>query len=199
MTTFAPDSWTPVLSRLNAVLLRWDEFENDLTQLALSTGWCGSSPAFENEILESEMRLGLALPPSYRSFLSISNGWSPFSTFVKRLLPVQEIERFGIAKPDRLAAILDWQEDDISDSDYLDYENPRHRQAIRPRYYADSILASEGWGGGELVLLNPNIITADGEWETIFFANWIPGNRRYRTFLEFAKYGVGSLESLEAS
>jgi hypothetical protein len=35
------------------------------------------------------------------------------------------------------------------------------------------------------VLLNPEIVTPEGEWETWFFANWLPGATRYRSFAEW--------------
>ena len=168
-----------------------------LSRRGTTERWCGSSPAPVSEMLRTEARLGLALPPSYRSFLSVSNGWSPFGTFIRRLLPVHELMQYREANPNDLVSILEMGEDDISDSDYLDYESLRNRQGLRPRYYAESLLVSEGCGGGELVLLNPSVIAADGEWETIFFANWIPGNRRYRSFLDFVEYSVKSLENLE--
>jgi hypothetical protein len=36
-------------------------------------------------------------------------------------------------------------------------------------------------------LLNPQAITRDGEWEAWFFANWLPGARRYRSFEELMR------------
>jgi hypothetical protein len=33
-------------------------------------------------------------------------------------------------------------------------------------------------------LLNPNIVTPDGEWEALYFAHWIPGADRYPSFWE---------------
>jgi hypothetical protein len=198
MTALAQDFWMPILSRLNAALLKSEDFEDDLIQGAKSSGWCGSPPVSESEILEAEQRLGIRLPPSYRSFLSVSNGWHAFSPFIYQLLPVQQIRRYRDADPDGAASILGWQEDDISDSDYQDYDNAAHKEALRPRYYPDSILVSEGWAGGELVLLNPAVVGTSGEWETIFFANWIPGNYRYRSFRDFAEYSVRFTEGREA-
>jgi hypothetical protein len=200
MSIFAWDVWMPILSRLNAVLLQSEDFEDDLTAEARSSSWCGSPPASEEEIVEAERRIGLTLPPSYRSFLSVSNCWRPYDNFVERLLPVQEIKPYRDADPKDLAAIQRMDEDDISDSDYVDYDSEEHSGALRPRYYADSILVSQAWGvESERVLLNPSIISIDGEWEVIFSAYWIPGNHRFRSFLEFVKYSVGSLQNIEAS
>lgn len=38
-------------------------------------GWAGAQPASEEAIVAVEERLGVRLPPSYRNFLKVSNGW----------------------------------------------------------------------------------------------------------------------------
>ena len=40
-------------------------------------------------------------------------------------------------------------------------------------------------GDSAVVLLNPDAVSPDGEWQTYFFASWIPGARGYRSFREF--------------
>jgi len=202
MTTLSTGEWMPILSRLSAIVLSKDRWKPQLTAEALSTGWCGLSPAPESEILKTEQRLGIVLPPSYRSFLAISNGWRPFSSFIERLLPVEEIEQYRTADPEGLMLLQEsYQEDDVSDEVYLDYETPEHMVALRHRYYPECLLVGKEWigGGGEFVLLNPHIVSADGEWEAIFFANWLPGNERYRSFRDLVAGSVKALEELEAS
>jgi len=39
-------------------------------------------------------------------------------------------------------------------------------------------------GDSAVYLLNPQVISADGEWEAWFFANWLPRAHRYRSFQE---------------
>ena len=39
-------------------------------------------------------------------------------------------------------------------------------------------------GDAAILLLNPQVITTDGEWEAWFFSNWNPGARRYPSFWE---------------
>ena len=202
VSSFETDTWMMILSRLNSILLRSDEWRGNLTQEALSSGWCGQLPALESEILDRERRLGVTLPPSYRSFLSISNGWRPFSSFIERLLPVEEIEQYRTANPEDLALLQEcYQEYDVSDEDYLDYETPEHMVALRHRYYPESLLIGKKWdgGGGEFILLNPHIVSSDGEWEAIFFANWIPGNQRYRSFWDLVMESVKTFEWIEES
>jgi hypothetical protein len=48
-----------------------------------------------------------------------------------------------------------------------------------------------------MILLNPSIVFANGEWEAIFFANWLPGNQRYRSFRDLVMESVNGLERIE--
>jgi hypothetical protein len=198
VSTQAVGDWMSILSRANSSVLNSKRWRRDLTPEMLSIGWCGQPPATENEIVETEQRLGLKLPPSYRSFLSISNGWRPFP-IIEWLLPVQEIERFRIAEPEDLALIQEcFPERDTPDEAYLDYETPKNVEALRPRYFPDCLLVGRRWerSGGELFLLNPHIAFPDGEWEAIFFANWIPGNTRFRSFCDLIKDTIGDDEEI---
>ncbi len=40
------------------------------------------------------------------------------------------------------------------------------------------------WAISAIYLLNPQVVTEEGEWEAWFFANWLPGAARYRSFQE---------------
>jgi hypothetical protein len=128
--------------------------------------------------------------------LSISNGWRPFDSFIGRLLSVGEVEHFGKANPERLASLQKaYRENAVSDIEYLDYEPAKNVEAMRIGYYQDSLLVGTAWGvEDDMVILNPHIVFPDGEWEAIFFANWIPGNQRYRSFRDFVAYSVQMLE-----
>ena len=201
MTGRGAESWKLILSRLNAILLNSNEWNGLISQEARSSGWCGAQPAEEIDILGAEQRLGITLPSSYRAFLTVSNGWHPFSSFIERLLPVQEIGPFQTADPQRLALLLNWhQVDDVPDSVYLDYETPENSEVLRLRYYPDCILVGKPYGvESDMLLLNPQVIFPDGEWETIFFANWIPGNQRFRSFRAFVEHSIDSEEKFAKS
>ena len=86
----------PLLQRLNAAMSRSRQFAEEVIA---EGGWCGRSPATESEIRAAEARLAVRFPPSYRLFLSLSNGWQIFNSFVEQLLPVQEIDRKPPSKP----------------------------------------------------------------------------------------------------
>jgi hypothetical protein len=197
----------PTLQRLNAVMSRSKQFRGERAEEVIAEGgWCGRPAAAESEIRAAENRLGVKFPPSYRSFLSISNGWRIFNSFVEQLLPVQEIDRYRILNPKGFRIDQSWHEylvelhgdDAVSDDVYLDYATPAHNMALRYQYYGDSLLISRGFES-EMVLLNPFIVSADGEWETIFWAHWIPGNERFRSFRDYVEKVVRDEEEAEAN
>lgn len=196
-----------ILQRLNAVMTRSSQFAGKRSEEAIAEGgWCGRSPATESEIRAAETRLGVRFPPSYRSFLSLSNGWRIFNSFVEQLLPVQEIDRFRFRAPEsfgffenaRQHSLELYGDYPVPDEVYLDYETPEHNAETRDHYYGDSLLISEGFES-ELVLLNPFVVFADGEWETIFSAHWIPGNWRFRSFRDYLEKVVRDEEGFLAN
>ena len=50
--------------------------------------------------------------------------------------------------------------------------------------YLQTALEISDVGDAGIYLLNPQVVTEEGEWETWFFANWLPGATRYRSFQE---------------
>jgi hypothetical protein len=40
---------------------------------------------------------------------------------------------------------------------------------------------------GAVILLNPRVKSTEGEWQTYFFANWIPGATVHDSFGEFMR------------
>jgi hypothetical protein len=110
------DEWVSLLSRLNALVLSGDKLRANAPPEILSSGWCGLPPASQVVIQEAEERLGTRLPPSYRSFLSVANGWVVFSSSVEQLSPVGEVDWLRFADPQGLSEIQEcYQEDDVSD------------------------------------------------------------------------------------
>jgi hypothetical protein len=50
--------------------------------------------------------------------------------------------------------------------------------------YLQTVLEISDLGDSAIYLLNPQVITEDGEWEAWFFCKWLPGADRYRSFRE---------------
>lgn len=121
--------------------------------------WLGTQPAAVEQLAAAEARLGVSFPPSYRNFLSVTDGWGPTSPFIDRLFRVEEVERFALLEPDWVDAYGGGEE-------------------LR------SLLQISEVGDSAVLLLNPSVIAADGEWEAWFFASWSPDEERYASFAE---------------
>ena len=152
--------WLELLSRLGARILADRDRAADLPESALRTGWLGAAGATDEELAALESRLGLRLPPSYRSFLKTSNGWGPTSFAVDRLFAASEVRRFAESEPEWVEI---WSKNE---------EGPALRTAVQVSTIADGVC-----------LLIPSADRA--EWEAWFFANWIPGAHRHESFRTF--------------
>ena len=53
---------------------------------------------------------------------------------------------------------------------------------MREEYLRTALQVGDDPVGDGVVLLNPRVVTPEGEWEAWFHAAWIPGAHRYRTF-----------------
>jgi len=137
--------------------------------------------ASEDEIRTAEARLGLRLPPSYRSHLTGPADLPGDHGLA--LLPVGEIDRFERREPDSVAA---WMEG------YRSVPPPPTPTEPLPDDPTDpATMPAEQLGGTIVVstaedtrvlLINPATIDAAGEWEAWDFAAWYPGAYRYPSF-----------------
>ena len=87
----------------------------------------------------------------------------------------------------RLTPIATWASDDedVPDAGYFVYGKQQDVISLRTPYLRTALqISNPHYLDGEFFLLNPQIVTASGEWEAWFFANWLPGAIRYRTFRE---------------
>jgi hypothetical protein len=132
------------------------------------------------------MRLGMRLPPSYRAFLKTSNGWRFPSISIFDLLPAGKLAWFRQKNQDWIDAYVGPSADlpPISDKEYFVYGAKQDCVKFRTAYLQTALQISAE-SDGAVVLLNPKVVTSDGEWETWFFANWLPGAVRYRSFAEW--------------
>ena len=72
--------------------------------------------------------------------------------------------------------------------DWLRVRHAEWAQAYRETYpHLGSCLQVSAARDGAVILLNHNGKANDGEWETYFFANWIPGARVHSSFGEFMR------------
>ncbi|WP_405985749.1 SMI1/KNR4 family protein [Streptomyces sp. NBC_00872] len=144
--------------------------------------WLGAPGATEGEISALEDRLGAELPPSYRQFLRTTNGWLNTTPEIHRLLPAREVGRLRDLDP---GLIEPWTENadafQVPDEEYYVYGDEQHSHALRPEYLPDTLKISHT-PDGDVYLLNPHVVTPSGEWEAWYFAHWLPGAVRHRSF-----------------
>ncbi|WP_071515355.1 SMI1/KNR4 family protein [Geitlerinema sp. PCC 9228] len=189
-------NWESFLGTWSQELLEsMGSWREDLPLEVIESGWLGFSGATEAQIARAETRLGTTLPPSYREFLKVSNGWRQTTPFIHRLWSTEEIEWFRVRHQ---AWIEDFIESNcnneangnmarlipsILDEEYLVYGEVQDCSQIRVEYLQTALEISSR-GESAIYLLNPRIVTAEGEWEAWFFSDLLPGADRYRSFRE---------------
>lgn len=140
-------------------------------------GWLGYGPATEEMIGAAERRLGTRLPPSYRQFLAISDGWRNTSPFIDDLLPVGEVGWFRDVSRDWLMAWAGGAGVDQEGLAVLLGERPAEEDEGEPDVMPEvtlmvRALQISGRGDSAVLLLDPADVGPDGEWRGYFFANW---------------------------
>jgi cell wall assembly regulator SMI1 len=169
-----PARWRNLLATWSREILAVEKYRQELSPDVVSSGWLGFPAATEAEIAAAEARLGIALPPSYRTFLGVTNGWRTTKTFIERLRPVGEIAWYRDAYPDLLAAWRDGEQAEMA----------RYRETDATTtvgYWLQQTLAVSDDTEAVLLLL-PRAIEPGGEWPAWFFAAWIPGEDEYPSF-----------------
>ncbi|MGW5178534.1 SMI1/KNR4 family protein [Streptomyces sp. NPDC004082] len=146
--------------------------------------WLGAAGATRGEVAALEDRLGVALPRSYRQFLLVSNGWLNTTHGIDRLLPSQEV---GCTR-DLEADVSAWAgapghaDVRVEDDEYFVYGEDQDTLSFRPEYLTHTLRISHTPNATDVYLLNPCVVTEDGEWEAWYMAHWMPGVVRYRSF-----------------
>lgn len=149
----------------------------------IESEWLGYPGASEEQIVAAETRLGTTLPPSYRNFLKVTNGWRYYPGILELRL-IEKIDWFCVENQDWIDVWLDYCPEDASDEDYFNYEYNWRRwdQPMRTQYLQTALQIS-GDDDSEVVLLNPKIIHSN-EWEAWLFSCHVPGIKRYCSFQE---------------
>jgi hypothetical protein len=153
-----------------------DEDElTDVSEAQRTARWLGYDGATPEQLAALEQRLGTALPPSYRSFLAVSDGWLNISTFMWTMRTTGEV---------------DWLRD--ADPELWDILGQDEASPIAGR----ALLVS-GQGDGQYWLLDPGDVAADGEWAAYIWASWYPGlGERHDSFAALVDAERASFEEL---
>ncbi len=118
------------------------------------------------------------LPDSYKAFLRTSNGWARTTPFVGRIRVTQDVEWFR-TENEQWIEVYSASGSRIKDAKYYVYTEEGAAE-FRAKHLASVLQISDVDDG--VYLLNPEAVTPDGEWEAWFFANWLPGAKRFPSF-----------------
>lgn len=196
MTDFATDvtaaryPWRDLMQRWSELWLGPDRNETDrrFPDIAHQQQWLGRGGAGEAEIAALEERLGTTLPPSYRQFLSVSDGWNHVDDHNGPLLATAGVGWLRDLDPETVEIWGKCEPTDrrIPDEQYFNYGEDQDCIHVRPEYFRTALQVTE-WGDASYLLLNPAVVDDHGEWEAWSFATWYPGAFRYRSFWELMK------------
>jgi SMI1 / KNR4 family (SUKH-1) len=181
-------NWESLLRELGNKLIDADEwipnFGGRPTQEMLVRGWLGTPGASEEQIFKAESRLQVQLPPSYREFLKISNGWGMTSSELI-LWSTEQIEWFYVRNQrwiDAWHQNLSDERPSIPDDKYFIYDDFIQQDGTARLEYLQSALEISRDSDGDIYLLVPDIVSDGGEWEAWIFSNRIAGAYRYKSF-----------------
>jgi len=179
-------NWRDFLGQYSQELLADDNIRASLPPEVIASEWLGFDGASDEDIRQLENRLKIELPPSYRQFLQTTNGWRNSGAFIYQLWSTQQVAWFKVRNRGWIRAYNLWPFKtlpSVPDIDYFVYGKKQDPAVFRTEYLQTALEISDT-GDSAIYLLNPKVITPDGEWEAWFFANWLPGAARYRSFRE---------------
>jgi hypothetical protein len=191
----AERDWGDLLARWSERVLASPELAGDLPEDARVSRWLGYPGATEDAIARAEARLRTRLPPSYREFLAASNGFRQIGGFIHRVWSAEEVDWFAArngqwidayVNPPAFMSMFVGDTPRLTDEEYFVYGEEQDTARFRHEYLKTALEVSER-GDDAILLLNPKVVTPEGEWEAWFFANWLPGASRYRSFWELMK------------
>jgi hypothetical protein len=188
--------WDPLLREFSREMIEDPQIRQRLPAEVLRSGWLGFEGASEEQIRATETRLNVELPNSYREFLKVSDGWRNLGAFIYKMWPTTEVEWFSVRNQEWIDAYAADESPRISDEEYFVYGDGQDSITFRPEYLQSALEISDT-GDSTIVLLNPRVVSADGEWEAWVFANWYPGARRYRSFHELVQEELRSFRKLK--
>lgn len=176
--TMNPTQWRELLTEISRVLLLRDEWSdaNDVSRPRFSnearaSGFIGYDGATEEQIVAAEARLGVRFPPSYRAFLSVSNGWPEMWGSIEpgQLWGTEHIQWARDQDPNLIEVFSDNGGYEISPEEHLQ-ERADGFSNYRAQYVAGLLSISEHGDACE-VLLCPEV-DENGEWECWKMGGW---------------------------
>lgn len=163
-----------------------DEVRGADDEAARRSRWLGFPPASEERIAAMEKRLGRRMPPSYRSFLQVTDGWPHAGGFVWLLAGTADARWH-----DNASGLADLFEEYLEE----DAEPEERREAGVWRRGLQLDVESDA----TYVLLDPEDVDEDGEWAVYTWASWrADAPERYPNFRAFMEAMFREFHSLRS-
>ncbi|MFD5338763.1 SMI1/KNR4 family protein [Streptomyces hawaiiensis] len=155
-------------------------------EAARQARWLGFPPASEERIAAMEERLGRRMPPSYREFLQVTDGWRHAGGFVWLLAGTEDAHWHDNAS-ELADTFEEYLEEDAGPEERR--EADIWRRGLQLDVESDAIY----------VLMDPEDVDEDGEWAVYTWASWraAPPDR-YANFLAFMRDMHREFHSLRA-
>ncbi|WHM41077.1 SMI1/KNR4 family protein [Streptomyces sp. BPTC-684] len=189
MTKTTAFDWRPFLLRWSG---EWsdslpdDAARSEKDETARRVRWLGFPPASEERIATMEERLGRRIPPSYREFLKVSNGWQHAGGFIFLLAGTADARWH-----DNESGLADMFEEYLDD----DAGPEERREADLWRRGLQLDVESDITH----VLLDPEDVDEEGEWAVYVWSSWRAAPpERYANFGEFMRGMYREFHSLRA-
>ncbi|WP_405610082.1 SMI1/KNR4 family protein [Streptomyces sp. NBC_01508] len=192
MTQTTEFDWRPFLLRWSGEWSDWsdsrsdDETRSEGDEAARQGRWLGFPPASEERIVAMEKRLGRQMPPSYRQFLKVSDGWQHAGGFVWLLAGTTDARWH-----DNESGLADMFEEDLDEDAGPDERRDAEiwRRGLQLEVESDATY----------VLMDPEDVDEDGEWAVYTWAGWRAAPpERYANFAEFMRDMHREFHSLRA-
>ncbi|AGP59448.1 SMI1/KNR4 family protein [Streptomyces rapamycinicus] len=155
-------------------------------EAARQSRWLGFPPASEGRIAAMEERLGRRMPPSYREFLKISDGWRHAGEFVWLLAGTEDARWHN-------------NESGLADmfEDYLDEDAGAEERRESDLWRRGLQLDVES--DVTHVLMDPGDVDEDGEWAVYTWSSWRAAPpERHANFRAFMRDMYREFHSLRA-
>ncbi|SDT24783.1 SMI1/KNR4 family protein [Actinoplanes derwentensis] len=160
------DEWRRYLAEYSADVLRVTD-DDDLAGISDAhrlLGWLGFDGADAEHLTALEQRLCIPLPPSYRTFLTVSDGWLNLGPFMWIMRTAAEVHWLRDAEPHLWDIFGQYPE-------------------LLESSLADRVLLVSREGDAQYWLLDSGDISRDGEWAAYIWASWYPGlGERHASF-----------------
>ncbi len=148
--------------------------------------WLGYPPASEERIVSLEKRLGRRMPPSYRAFLAVSDGWRHAGAFVSLLAGTADA-RWHDDESGLAGVFEEYLDEDAGPEEQRDVDI--WRRGLQLDVESDAVY----------VLMDPEDVDDDGEWAVYTWAGWRAAPpERHANFLAFMRDMHREFHSLRA-